>query len=164
MNKGNVRLASEGQLDELRIAVEKAVNKLRGRIDATTAQGWIGNSEALDRWAEQLLPSQEANTPVVYLRPISPEEGIAIGPTSGTRTFANSANIFRGHLDAEVEDGSRVAFGDRLGAHDAPPLAAALALLVPEPRTLPPARSSARNDSANLSWSPSVICFERSSV
>lgn len=56
MNKGNVQFASEKQLDELRIAVQKSFNKLRGRIDATTAQGWIGNSEALDRFAEQLIP------------------------------------------------------------------------------------------------------------
>ena len=59
MKKGNV-LAGEKQLDELRICVEKAFNKLRGRIDVDTAQGWIGNSEALDRWAEQLLPLEIA--------------------------------------------------------------------------------------------------------
>jgi len=61
VKKGNVQtpFAIEKQLDELRICVEKALNKLRGRINTDTAQGWIGNSEALDRLVEQLLPQVE---------------------------------------------------------------------------------------------------------
>lgn len=84
MKKGNVRHAGEKQLDELRIAVEKAVNKLRGRIDSATAQGWIGNSEALDRWAEQLvlLQEQEARTTATIVA-LNSVISIILPPTTG---------------------------------------------------------------------------------
>ncbi|MDP2593534.1 MAG: hypothetical protein Q8P52_02710 [bacterium] len=59
MKTGNVRLASEDQMDELRISVIRAYDKLRGRLDSTTAQGWIGNSSAVDKVLEGLLPTQD---------------------------------------------------------------------------------------------------------
>ena len=64
--KGNVlTLAPEEQFDELRNSVARSFNKLRGRIDVTTAQKWIGNSPALDNFFEGLLPSA-----VVLAKPI----------------------------------------------------------------------------------------------
>lgn len=57
--KANVQPASSDQFDEVRIVVIKAFDKLRGRLDGTTAQGWIGNSPAVDRLLEGLLPPEE---------------------------------------------------------------------------------------------------------
>ena len=58
----------------------------------------------------------------------------------------------RRRLDAEVEDGLRVASRDGFGAHERPPFAAALGSdRAGRPRPWIPTRSSARNVSANLS-------------
>jgi len=59
MKKGNVQLASEEQLDELRICVAKGFNKLRGRLDQNVAQGWIGNQPSIDKLLEGLVPPDE---------------------------------------------------------------------------------------------------------
>lgn len=53
--KENV-LATEGQMDELRTSVTRSFNKLRGRLTSDVAQGWIGNSSALDLLMAGLLP------------------------------------------------------------------------------------------------------------
>lgn len=104
MKNGNVRYASEEQLDELRIAVQKSVNKLRGRIEATTAQGWIGNSAALDRFAEQLIPLPQAvcvEAPTLsYLRLIACGDHTTVPQTSGKRTIASSTGVFS-HIDPD---------------------------------------------------------------
>lgn len=50
-------LATDNQMDELRIGVIRAFDKLRGRLLKDEAQSWIGNSTTLDRWMEGLLPS-----------------------------------------------------------------------------------------------------------
>ena len=64
MNNGNVRLATEGQLDELRLAIERSLNKLRGRIDFDTAQGLIFDSKPIDLLLEQLLPVEGKEKPI----------------------------------------------------------------------------------------------------
>jgi hypothetical protein len=64
MTHGNVRLATEGQLDELRLSVERAFNKLRGRMDFDTAQRLIFDSKPLDRCIEQLLSEGKTETPI----------------------------------------------------------------------------------------------------
>ena len=97
MNTGNVQLASEEQLDELRIAVQKSVNKMRGRIDAATAQAWIGTSGALGTFAEQLL-----TPPVVKSEPITRLLNggeLMLPATTGDRTIAKAIAIFAGYID-----------------------------------------------------------------
>jgi len=66
--KANVRPASEDQLDELRIGVVKSFDKLRGSLGADVAQGWIGNSLALDRLMEGLI-SPESTVPAEPPKP-----------------------------------------------------------------------------------------------
>jgi len=59
VSKGPAHQASLDQFDELRICVEKSFNKLRRSMDRDVAQGWIGNSAALDRHMRRLLPDSE---------------------------------------------------------------------------------------------------------
>src|SRR5258708_6770678 len=49
-------LATDDQMDELRIGVIRAFDKLRGRLSKDGAQEWIGAGPTLDRWMEGLLP------------------------------------------------------------------------------------------------------------
>lgn len=50
--------ASEGQFDEVRNCVIQSFNKLRGRMDANVADGWIVNSKSLDLLLERMIPTQ----------------------------------------------------------------------------------------------------------
>ena len=95
---GNVlRPASEKQLDELRICIEKALNQMRGRIPDKVAQRWIGDNKALSVSLEQLLlpPEPEAKTDFCQLYP---DQEIVLGPTDGTRTIGKAKDVF-GFLD-----------------------------------------------------------------
>lgn len=49
-------LATDDQMDELRIGVIRAFDKLRGCLTKDGAQEWIGAGPTLDRWMEGLLP------------------------------------------------------------------------------------------------------------
>ena len=100
MNKGNVRIAGEPQLDELRIAVDKAVNKLRGHIDVDTAQAWIGTSGALDMVVGQLLISPIVK-PEPITRLISGDYDLVLLDTTGKRTIAKAGNVFSGGIDRD---------------------------------------------------------------
>ncbi len=53
---GNVQLATDGQFNELRLAIMRAFDKLQGRLDGVSAQGFIGQPGELNEIVEQLLP------------------------------------------------------------------------------------------------------------
>ncbi len=55
-------LATEDQIDELRIAIIRSFDKLRGRLTNDGAQEWIGNSKALDGMVAGLLPLSGVGT------------------------------------------------------------------------------------------------------
>lgn len=80
MNSGNVqpekevekdKLASSGQINELRLAMIRAFDKMvAGRLQWTTAEGWGKNSRALEKLMEQLLPpAEEVPVDKIKLKP-----------------------------------------------------------------------------------------------
>jgi len=83
------RLATEPQLDELRLTWERAINKLRGRLTFEVAQSWNGRSLEIDKMAEGLLSNPPA---LSYTVPgLCPHAKMSIiGKTDGTETLAKA--------------------------------------------------------------------------
>ena len=101
---GNVQLATEGQLDELRICLEKSLNKLRGRISFTTADGWIGNSRSLDRFVEGLLPYRDIQAKRTYTRRLFADQKLLVPATDGTKTILDAEDVFTAGIDGDFKD------------------------------------------------------------
>lgn len=100
MKKGNVLLANEEQLDEVRNCVTRSFNKLRGHMSHEVATKWIGDSQGLDLLLAQMLPPdirEKVFNPTFRVIPRS--RGLCIKPTNGKITISSSTDVFNGRID-----------------------------------------------------------------
>ncbi len=92
-----IRRATEGQLDELRLSVERSVNKLRGRLAFDEATEWGKNSQALDRVIERLLLPPPSSTD--YTQMIFETETFILDAVDNDQTIERAKRVFKGYLD-----------------------------------------------------------------
>jgi hypothetical protein len=97
-----IRLATEGQLDELRLSVERSVNKLRGRLSFDRATEWGKNSQALDRAIESLLL---APPPPIYTKRIFKTAMFILDAVDDDQTTERARKVFKGGLDPAFLEG-----------------------------------------------------------